>query len=152
MHFRPKNRKRTDFSVSFIPKIKIVSEYKYLGFYLHEFLNYEFSASKLADSGCRALGLAINKVKSLKNVAFNSFTKCYNAGVASIIDYSSEIWGFIKAFSCDKVQHLAMRYMLGVNRFCPIPALYGETGWLRSRDRRMINMIRSGCRLWTTTD
>ena len=99
MHFRPKNRKRTDFSFSFRnQKINIVSEYKYLGFYLHEFLNYELNASKLADSGCRALGLVINKFKSLKNVAFNSFTKCYNAGVASIIDYSSEIWGFINAF------------------------------------------------------
>ena len=148
MHFRPKNRKCTDFSFSFRnQKIKIVSEYKYLGFYLHEYLNYEFNASKIADSGCRALGLVINKFKSLKNVAFNSFTKCYNAGVASIIDYSSEIWGFIKAFSCDKVQHRAMRYLLGVHRFCPIPALYGDTGWLRSRNRRMINMIRFWNRL-----
>ena len=35
-----------------------------------------------------------------------------------------------------------MRYLLGVHRFCPIPALYGDTGWLGSRDRRMIIMIR----------
>ena len=30
----------------------------------------------------------------------------------------------------------------GVHRFCLLPALSGEMGWLYSRDRRIINMKR----------
>ena len=71
----------------------------------------------------------------------------YNASVIPVIDYSSEVWGFSKASTCDKVQNRALRYFLGVHRFCPVPAMYGDTGWFECKYRRFMNMLRYWNRL-----
>ena len=93
-------------------------------------MDYEYNANGLCDSASRALGNLNSKFKSLKNVSFNAYSKIFHSGVASILDYSSEIWGFIKAPSIDRIQHRAMRFLLGVHKFCPLPALFGDIGWL----------------------
>ena len=72
----------------------IADSYKYLGFYLHENLNFDYGASKLADVGSRALQTLINKLKTLTIVTFN--TKLYNTNACSNFDYASEIWGLLK--------------------------------------------------------
>ena len=87
-----------------------MDSYKYLGFYLHECMNFDIGSKHLADASSRALGAVINKFKVIKNSTFNIFTKLYNAGVTSLLDYASEVWGYAKAESCDKIQNRALRY------------------------------------------
>ena len=38
----------------------------------------------------------------------------------------------------DKIHHRPMRFLLGVHRFTPFPALYGDTGWLKPRENRYL--------------
>ena len=148
IHFRNPRRQRTNFTFKYNEsEILKVSNYKYLGFYLHEHMDYEYNANRLCDSASRALGSLNSKFKSLKNVSFNAYSKIFHSGVASILDYSSEIWGFIKAPSIDKIQNRAMRFLLGVHKFCPLPALSGDIGWLPCRYRRYISIIRYWNRL-----
>ena len=49
--------------------------------------------------------------------------------------------------SCNKIQQRAIRYYLGVHRFCPIPALNGDIGWNTCLVRRKISMVRYWNRL-----
>ena len=148
IHFRHCRKARTNYQFRINNKsIEIVSIYKYLGFYLHEFMNYNKHAEKMADSGSRALGSIIGKFKTFKNVTFDSFTKLYESCVTSILDYASEVWGCCKAPSCNKIQQRAIRYYLGVHRFCPIPSLNGDIGWNTCLVRRKISMVRYWNRL-----
>ena len=83
-------------------------------------------------------------------MSFN--TKSYNTLVTSILDYLSEIWGHIKALSIDKIHHRAVRFFLGVTQILSYTAMSGDIGWLRSKDRRKICMIRFWNRLINMPD
>ena len=74
---------------------------------------------------------------STPHVTFNTYTKLYNSNVCSILDYASEIWGFVEAKACNQIQNRAIRYILGVHKFCLIPALNGDMGWSYCQDRRL---------------
>ncbi len=58
------------------------------------------------------------------------------------MDYSADVWGFCEYNSLDVVQHKAMRFSLGVSRFTPINALYGDIGWLMPKYHRWLSMVR----------
>ena len=40
-----------------------------------------------------------------------------------------------------QVQQFALRVFIGVHKFAPIAALYGDTAWLKPRYKRWIEMI-----------
>ena len=105
-------------------------------------MNFTVATDVLAESGSRALGSIISEFKTFTNVTYNCFTKLYNSGVVPILDYASEIWGNTKAPSIDKLQNRAIRFYLGVHKFCPVPALVGEMGWESSSDRRKLRMLK----------
>ena len=143
IHFRKKRQKQTtfNFKLGSFPLSKI-SEYKYLGFFLQEHLDFNVGVRYLTDAASRATGALISKFKTLKNVGFDTFKKLYFAGVAPILEYSSEVWGYNKFSSSDQVQNRAFRYFLGVHKFAPTLGIMGDTGCLSTRSRRHINMIR----------
>ena len=109
--------------------LDIVDRYKYLGVVLHEHLDFNVTAKAVAQSASRALGLLIARVKLIGGVPFNVFTKLYDSIVWPVISYSAPIWG-VKQFSCiNAVQTRAMRFYLGVGKYTPNAAVYGEMSW-----------------------
>ena len=75
VHFRPKSKKRRCFNFTlsgFHPKI--VSSYKYLGVIFDEFLNFNLCSETLAESSGRALNGIISKIKTIKDLGFNTFS------------------------------------------------------------------------------
>ena len=63
----------------------------------------------MAESASRSLGAIINKFKTCRNTIFNSYKTVFYSEVASILDCASEIWGYEKGKSCEKVQEKAIR-------------------------------------------
>ena len=59
----------------------------------------------------------------------------YDSLVEPVQDYASEIWGFKNTEMCNKVHENAMTFYLGVHKFTPLPALYGEMGWIAVKYR-----------------
>jgi hypothetical protein len=105
-------------------------------------MDFNKTATHLANAGSRALGALRNKIYSLKNVGFRTYTKLYHSGVTPILDYCSGIWGY-RTFKCiDDIQNRALRYFMGVHRFCPLPILEGDMGWKSSVVRRHIEIMR----------
>ena len=115
-------------------------------------MDFEVNAEKLSEAGSRALGAIVSKFRLYKNITYCTFNKLYDASVTPVIDYASEIWGFAKGSSFYKIQHRALRYFLGVHKFCPIPAMYGDMGWSECRPRRFMNMLRYWNRLVKMSD
>ena len=144
VHFRKKSHVRSDFEFHIGRNIlHYVDQYKYLGVTLSEHLDFSITSSSLADLASRALGAVNSKFKVLKNMGFSSYSKLFDSCVSPILDYCSAVWGFGKHERCDTIQNRALRYFLGVNRFTPIHALTGDTGWHSCRVRRHISMIRN---------
>ena len=119
IHFRKKNTLRSEHVFKLYDgEFKKVATYKYLGVILDEHLSYETCISTLSNSAGRALGGVINKFKSLRNVGYETFTKLFESGVKPIMEYGASIWGFKDCHKFDIIQNRAMRYYLGIHKFC----------------------------------
>ena len=58
-----------------------LEQYKYLGVVFQEYFDYNFCEDHIAASASRALGAAISKFKTMKNVGIKIFTQLFNAMV-----------------------------------------------------------------------
>jgi hypothetical protein len=148
IHFRPKHSQTTGFTFKFEESpLHLVNQYKYLGIMLSEHLDYGTTAELLAGAANRALGTVINKFNHHRNTGYNIFTKLYFTNVCPILDYCSGVWGFKQIQSCDKVQLRANRYFLGVHNKTPLLSIFGDMGWMETRNRRQLEMLRLWNRL-----
>ena len=148
MHFRKGRTQRTEFPFKIGgDTLELVDHYKYLGVIFQERSDYSINCEALSKGAGRALGSLINKIHHLKDFGFRAFEKLFNSCVVPILDYGASVWGTKQFQSIDNVQHRALRYFLGVHRFTPILALYGDSGWLPSLYRRWICVLRYWNRL-----
>ena len=92
IHFRRNKKPLTDSILHIgVHTIDFCHEYKYLGYWINEFLNMEESIRKVYDKANRALGVIIAKAKELGGLPFSVFTKLYNVSVLSIFSYIAHI-------------------------------------------------------------
>ena len=76
------------------------------------------------------------------DVGYNTYCHLFDSFVVPVQDYACEIWWNSNINMCDKITERAMRYYLGVHNLTPLPALYGEMGWLKTKYRHYIHVIR----------
>ena len=72
---------------------------------------------------------------TFRNVGFVTFEKLFQSNVESIMSYGVSCIS-LKKFNFEKVQARAIRYFLGVHPKTPIPALFGEVGWIPFKFKR----------------
>ena len=128
MHFRNARKKQSEFKFSFGNlTLQYTNTYKYLGLLLDQHLSFNDCIRTLADSGSRALGSVISKIKNLKDVRYKTYSTLYNTQMLPILNYCSSVRAHKKAKECD-VQNKAIRYFMGVHGFTPVAAINGEMG------------------------
>ena len=143
IHFRKKNVDCSDIKLMLGEnELQYVSHYKYLGVYFDEFLDFNYHGNQIAESASGALGAIIAKYKSLGEMGFETYKKCFDTSITPILDYGAEIWGYCKAPMIDAVQNKAIRVYLGVHRFAPNLAINGDVGWIPASIRRKICLVR----------
>ena len=59
--------------------------------YFDEFLNFKKQDYEIAAASSRALGALIGKYKSLDNMGYETYEKCYRSNVCSVLDYGAEV-------------------------------------------------------------
>lgn len=123
-------------------EIEQVDSYKYLGIVLDAVLNFNKCYEELGASSSRALGAVLRKCRDLRNIGFKTYDNLIQGCVMSIIDYGAEITGFRSHQALDEVVNRAARYFMGVNKFCPLPCLNLEMGWLTNYRRRHLCLFR----------
>ena len=148
IHFRNVNNARSTykFRVGDV-HLNFSNIYKYLGTYFHEHLSYEDNAHILGESGGRALGSVISKLKRNNFMSYSTFSKLYNSCVTPILDYASEIWGYKNYNRPNLVQNKAMRIFMGVHRYAPVAGLEGDMAWVSPQHRRWLSILRFWNRL-----
>ena len=143
IHFRNKTQVRSNFTFKVgNANIEMTDKYKYLGLILDEHLDFSNTASFIAGSAGRALGAVCTKFSQMKGMGYNTYTKLYETGVAPILDYGSDIWGFQKFSQISAIQNRAIRFFLGTHRFASNVAVNGDMGWTSCETRRHIAMLR----------
>ena len=122
--------------------LKTVPQYTYLGITLDEHLTFANCMKSRTCAASRAFGKLISTCHKLKDVGYNTYCQLYDSLVVPVHDYASEIWGFKNTNICNKVHENAMRFYLGVHKLTPLPALYGEMGWIAVKYRHYLNIFR----------
>ncbi len=76
----------------------------------------------------------------IKNIKYDIFKTLLNTGGGWVtgMDYYVAILGYHS-----NIQNRAMPFLLGVNKFTPTHALYGELGWVIPRKRRWLSLHNS---------
>ena len=127
--------------------LNIVSQYKYLGLTLNQYLDWDMTVKVLANSAHRALGVIIAKHKRFGGMPFKAFTAAYDSMVRPILEYGTEIWGH-KDYKCiNNVYLRASRAFPGVGRYSPNNAVIGDIGWTPPVVRQKSAMIKWWCKL-----
>lgn len=143
--FRGKQITMPDCKVSYGSEmVEVVREYRYLGVYLDEHMTFEGHVTKIASAGGRALGGILNKCSTLKDLGYKTYDRLFHMGVASVLDYGSEVMNLTtkQSSEIDKVQYRACRYFLGVGRYAALCSLNAEMGWRRYNARAEKNRCR----------
>ena len=148
MHIRHHQRRRCTKLVTCCNQIlSYTDNYKYLGYYLNEFLSHNKTIEMLNASAQRSFGRVVNIFKSLKNMGIKTFETLYSSYVTPIANYSSAIWGFKESHENQVLQNRVARYYLGVNKFTPVAATSLEMDWLDPKFNRWIEIVRYHNRL-----
>ena len=81
---------------------------------------------------------------------YNTYSKLVKSCVFSVLDYGSEIFGIYKYDQIQRVQNIAARVFLGLNKFAPILSIQGDIGWNFCKTRIDVNILRFWNRIVNT--
>ena len=115
--------------------------YKYLGCFINEHLDYNYTAEVQADSAGRALSSLITKMIKNKGFPFSIYNILYQSCICSISQYGSEVYGFEKFDSAFKLHLRAARAFLGLPKNVTSVGLISELNWLLPRYQSHVKMI-----------
>ena len=121
--------------------VETEESYKYLGVYLHENMNFDFTSDILSSAGSKVLWQLSYKRRFLNECQYETFTKLYSSCIVPILDYASSVRGFKFYGKPETIQHRAIRNFLGVHRFAANDMIEGDTGWLSCRAPRKLSIL-----------
>lgn len=109
-------------------RVEVVSHYKYLGVLFSCKLQWSPATEVLSQQAKKAFIIIIKNTKKIWPLTFESFFKIFDSMILPILTYGSEIWGYKKYDSLERVQLMACRYFLGVSNRAPNKCVLGECG------------------------
>ena len=131
MHFRPKRMQQTNYDFMLgSSNLEYVKNYKYLGMYFDEHLDFIDGVDILSQSAGRALSSIMSKLKTARGLSFNTYTKLFDSCVYPILNYFAGIWGHDEFSSAFSIVKRALRYYLCLPRYTSIASMLCISGWL----------------------
>ena len=142
MHFRSGHTKRSNnvFTLGEHP-LETVTEYKYLGLFFDEKLDFLHATSVLSCSAGRALSAVISKQRK-GTFSYDVFNKLYKGMVEPILCYFVGIWGHDEFSEIEKISKRSIRYFLGLPRNASISVMYSIMHWLPNIGSQFIEKAR----------
>jgi len=151
LHIRPKRKVQSIFVFLLNNRpVTYCKQYKYLGCYINEHLDYNYTSEMHNESAGRALSSIITKMIKNKGFPFSIYSILYRACVCSISQYSSEIIGYEKYDSAFKLHLRAARAFLGLPKNVASFGLISELDWLLPQFQSQIKMIQHFGRIMCT--
>ena len=148
LHFRSQNEIRSDYVFKCGDKtIEYECSYKYLGFWINEFLDITKSIKEITKSASRALGAVYTKFLYAGGMTYDVYMKLINTIVEPVLFYCAGIWGHRYFREIDTVLNKACRYFLGTSKNASNLATRGDMGLHSCYVKQKLEMVRLWCRM-----
>ena len=121
---RPRNNLHFYFNNS---ELEIVSEYKYLGFFLSRSGNFKAAKKHISGQANKALFSLIKKIRT-SDLPFDLQIDLFNKTITPILLYGCEIWGYGNCDVIERVQLKFYKHILNLKKSTPSYMIYGELG------------------------
>ena len=108
-------------------EIEIVSQFTYLGIVFSSGGSFMQNSKTLAGKALRALHQLWQLLKEVQ-APVNTSLNLFDSLVASVLNYGSEIWGFMQADYIERVHRKFCKYLLNVKTSTNNYAVYNELG------------------------
>ena len=151
LHVRSKRKMQSKFLFLFNKRpVPYCKAYKYLGCFINEYLDYNYTAEVQSDSAGRALSSLITKMIKNNGFPYSVYDILYHSCICSISQYGSEVYGFENFDSYFKLHLRAARAFLGLPKNVASYGLISELSWLLPRYQSHIKMIQFFNRIMCT--
>ena len=127
--------------------IEIVSSFNYLGIVLSSGGSYVPATKVLKDKALKAIYSLLNITKG-REIPVNIMLNLFDSYVLSILSYSSEVWGYIRAESIEILHKKFCKWIINVKRSTNSLALYAELGRYPLYIMRYVRMIKYWLKLY----
>ncbi len=117
-------------------KVERVTQYKYLGLYVTETLDYKVTASMIANSAACALGLLITNSKANDSMPYRVFSHLYNSLAQAVIDYGTAVWWTQECSCICAIQHRVCRFFMDMGKYTLNEAVHGDMAWKLATHRQ----------------
>ena len=122
--------------------LDFVSEYKYLGVILDEFLSFQKALTLTTDQANKAFWSLCSQQRKVGELPARVCRKTYDSVVAPVFDYGAPIWShYCSTTDLEKVQNIAYRFFLGVGRKHPLAAAAGDMCWMPTKWRHQLQTL-----------
>ena len=118
-----------------------VSEYKYLGCWINEFLSHKRTVDALTSATGRSFGRIVNIFKHMGDMGYETYSTLCDSYVLPVANYAARVWGFGVFPAPQVLQNRIQHFYLGVHRFAPLPATWTEMDWLDMRHLRWLEVL-----------
>ena len=128
-------------------KLEVVNQYCYLGYNFTTKLSHETGTNHLVSKGKKAVVMLNRAFQKYKEMTSNTYFTIFDAKIKSILLYSSEIWGYEKLHSIEKVHLKACKRFMGIPEITPNVMVYGDLGRYPIYVNAYVNCVKYWIRL-----
>ena len=130
-------------------RLDIVNTFSYLGLLLNYNGKFNVTQKHIAELGKKSLFCLMREVKK-HNFNITTLISLFETYVCPVLNYCSELWGYVKAQDVERVHTMFLKRVLGVKRSASNDLVYSETGRLPLVVSRQFSMLKYWVKLLKT--
>ena len=114
--------------------------------------SFSDTQNTLSGQALKAIFKMIKYLYKFTDMPINHKIDLYDKLISPILNYGSEVWGFVKGSNVERVLLQFLKRFLGVKRNTQSDFIYGEVGSTRYQTCRYYNIIKYWLKLFRTND
>ena len=134
------NKKNLSFTCSGVV-IEIVKKFTYLGVVFTTGGSFSETHDAISGQALKAIYKLKSYVNKFTDLSVSHMLDLFDKLILPILNYGSEVWGFSKAETVERVHLQFCKHLLGVKIQTQNNFIYGELGRLPVRNHRLFNII-----------
>ncbi|KAL4240483.1 hypothetical protein ACF0H5_001275 [Mactra antiquata] len=153
MIFRKGGRLSSNINFFFNGKtIEIVNKFNYLGIVFSTSGSFSSAQETISGQAMKAIFKMNKYLCKFTNISVSHKIELFDKLITPILNYSSEVWGFVHGMSIERVHLQFCKTILGVKRSTQNDFIYGELGRINYQCTRHFNIIKYWVKLLQTSD
>ena len=122
--------------------IEIVSKFNYLGVVFTTGGSFSDAQRTLAGQSLKAIFKMNKYLYKYTDITVKHRLDLFDKLISPILNYGSEVWGFVKGDAIERIHMQLCKSLLGVKRSTQNDFIYGELGRLNCQTSRYFNIIK----------